>query len=94
MQQLLDHWDELDTALTRLLREQDRLWLTTAEHEFNGWLMLVNTEAQRIKQIVESSTTLDQAQRDELTDRAKRLEIIGPRLAEFVTKTDELLANP
>lgn len=93
MQQLLDHWDELDAALSCLLREQDRLWMTITEHEFNGWLMLVNAEAERIKLLVESGTALDQTQLDELTARAKRLEVIGPRLSEFVEKTDKLLAG-
>lgn len=94
IQELLDRWPELQPALELLIAEKDRLWLMTAEKEFSNWITLANQEAARIRQIVDSGTTLDDVQRDDLTARAKQLEQTGNELAAIVTQTDGIIAGP
>lgn len=89
---LIMHWDELHAALKTAIQHKDRLWLMTAEKDFNTWTMLVNEDVDRIKATVAAGTqNLDQSQTDELARRAMQLEKLGEELSVVLENADKVL---
>lgn len=94
IEDLIAHWTELNIALKLVLKHKDRLWLMTAEKEFNSWSTLVSDDVEHVKKTVAAGTTsLDQAQLDDLARRAKQLEMLGLELSQTIEQCDEFLGT-